>query len=166
MSDMKQRSYLQVLGQLSLVDIYIRQMFDYYRECLEESEEHQQFVMESSRIPEKLRDHRYVGICNRTLGTEVPVARNLEGGAMRGSLQTVGLIHSTGGELFRNCIVFPEMDDQGNVVSAVGYRYGDRIRSWQKGVIHWEKPTHDGFVKQGLALVKEVIYGQANQQAH
>lgn len=162
----KQHSYTQLLGQLNLEDIYIQQMFDYYRECFESNEEHRQFLQTSARIPEALRAHTYIGVCDRTLGTKVPKARFLSGGAMRGILQTLGLIHSTGSELFRGCIVFPKMDNQGNIVSAVGYRYGKRIRHWQPSVIHWEKPTYDGYVHESLAFVKEVIYGQASQQMH
>lgn len=161
MSNTKLPSYLDVLGQLSLEDIYIQQMFDYYRECYEDSEQYQQFVQESSRIPDELREHRYVGICDRTLGTEIPKARSLSGGAMRGTMQTVGLIRSSGSELFRGCAVFPKMDAQGQFISAVGYRFGKRIRHWQKEVVHWEKPKLDGYVHEGLTFVKEVIYGKA-----
>lgn len=164
MSDSKQPSYMQVLGQLNLEDIYIQQMFDYYRECYEDSDEYQQFVQESPRIPDELRRHSYVGICDRTLGTEIPKARSLSGGAMRGTMQTVGLMHSSSGsELFRGCAVFPKFDEKGHIISAVDYRFGKRIRHWQQEVIHWEKPKLDGYVHEGLAFVKEVIYGKACQ---
>lgn len=153
--------YATILGQLNLEDIYIQQLFGYYNECYLTSEIMQGFVQQSSRIPEELRNHQYIGISDRTLGLNVPKARTLAGGAMRGTLQTVGLIHPTGSELFRGCVVFPEMDEQGNVTSAVGYRFGKRIRHWQQDVIHWEKPNLDGYVHEGLAFVKEVIYGKA-----
>ncbi|GAA5134772.1 MULTISPECIES: hypothetical protein [Colwelliaceae] len=161
MSNIQQPSYMQVLGQLNLEDIYIQQMFDYYHECFEANEQYQQFVLESSRIPDELRDHSYAGICDRTLGTEVPKARSLSGGAMRGTMQTVGLIRSSGSELFRGCAVFPKLDERGQIISAVGYRFGKRIRHWQQEVVYWEKPKLDGYVHEGLAFVKEVIYGKA-----
>jgi len=154
-------SYMQILGQLNLEDIYIQQAFDYYHQCYTMSEEYQQFVAETSRIPDELKEHDFVGVCDRTLGTQTPKARTLDGGALRGGLQTVGLVSPTGGELFRGFVVFPECDDKGNIVSAVGYRFSKRIRHWQQSIIHWEKPESDAYVQDGLAFVKEVIYGKA-----
>ncbi|MFT5813260.1 MAG: hypothetical protein ACI9VT_001005 [Psychroserpens sp.] len=153
-------SYMQLLGQLNLDDIYTQQTFDYYHKRYSMFEEHQQFVHESPRIPDELREHDYIGICDRTLGTKIPKTRTLDGGAMRGGLQTVGLISSTGSELFRGFVVFPKFDDKGNIISAVGYRFGKRIRHWQQDFIYWEKPVSDGYVQDGLAFVKEVIYGK------
>lgn len=161
MDNVQQPSYLQILGQLSLEDIYIQQMFDYYRECYEGSERYQNFVKESNRIPDDLRTNPYVGICDRTLGTQIPKARTLVGGAMRGNLQTVGLITSTGNELFRGCAVFPEYDEKGDIVAAAGYRFGDRVRHWQQKVIHWQKPEVNAYIQGGLAFIKETIYGKA-----
>ena len=155
-------SHMQLLGQLSLEDIYIQQMFDYYSECYEESERYQQFVQESFRIPDHLRSHCYIGVCDRTLGAQIPKANTIVGGAMRGSLQTCGLIIPTGGELFRGCVVFSKKNSKGDTVSAVGYRFGERIRHWQNGVVHWNKPQYDAYVQDGIAFVKEVIYGKAN----
>jgi hypothetical protein len=160
MNQSTQPSYMQILGQLNLEDIYIQQAFDYYHERYSMSDEYQQFVQESPRIPDELRDHDFVGICDRTLGTKIPKTRTFDGGAMRGGLQTVDLISSTGNELFRGFVVFPEFDDKGNIISAIGYRFGKRIRHWQEGVIYWEKPVSDGYVQDGLKFIKEVIYGK------
>ena len=129
MNQSTQPSYMQILGQLNLEDIYIQQAFDYYHERYSMSDEYQQFVQESPRIPDELRDHDFVGICDRTLGT-------------------------------RGFVVFPEFDDKGNIISAIGYRFGKRIRHWQEGVIYWEKPVSDGYVQDGLKFIKEVIYGK------
>lgn len=161
MNQSTQPSYMQILGQLNLEDIYIQQAFDYYHQRYLMSDEYQQFVQESSRIPDELREHDFVGICDRTLGTQIPKTRTLNGGATRGGLQNVGLVSPTGGELFRGFVVFPECDDKGNIVSAVGYRFGKRIRHWQQSIIHWEKPVSDAYVQDGLAFVKEMIYGKA-----
>jgi len=162
MSKVQRPAYFNVLGQLNLEDIYIQQTFDFYRERYQVNEALHQFVKESPRIPDHLRGYQYIGVSDRTLGTKLPVARTLDGAAIRGALQTLELINSTGSELFRGCIIFPEFDEKRDIVGAVGYRYGDRVRHWQQAVIHWEKPAINGFVKEGLALVREAIYGKAN----
>jgi hypothetical protein len=156
-----QPSYMQLLGQLNLEDIYIKQTFKYYHQRYLACESKQEFVQQSSRIPDELREHDFTGVVDRTLGVEIPKSRTLDGGAMRGVLQTVGLILPTGGELFRGCIVFPEADENGNIIAAVGYRFGKRIRHWQLEVINWQKPAIESYVHSGLAFVKEVIYGKA-----
>jgi hypothetical protein len=154
-------AYLELLNQVSLEEIYTQQTFEYYQQRYEECEEKQEFVKYSARIPDEFRDHDFIGVCDRTLGTKIPKARTLDGGAMRGTLQTVGLLLPTGSELFRGCIIFPEIDDKGKFVSAIGYRFGERVRHWQPPVVQWEKPEFDSYVKSGLDFVKEVIYGKA-----
>jgi hypothetical protein len=156
------QNILNVLGKVSLEDMYIQQLFGYYRECYLKEEPMQQFVQSSPRIPEELNGHSYIGVCNRTFGKVVAKARQLEGGAIRGGLLNVGLLKpSNCGELFRGCIVFPEADAYGKIVSAVGYRFGDRIRHWQSLVIQWERPETEQFVSEGMQLVKEVLYEKA-----
>ena len=161
MTRSQKSSYMQLLEQLNLEDIYIQQTFEFYFQRYGEREDMKYFVQHSPRIPDELRSHQFIGVCDRTLSNEVPKSRNLTGGAIRGTLQTVGLITPTGNELFRGCAVFPEFDDKGGIVAAVGYRFGDRVRHWQKGVIRWQKPALDAYVHDALAFVREVIYAKA-----
>jgi hypothetical protein len=153
-------AYRQVLGQLNLEDIYIQQTFEYYFQRYAQRPDMQDFIQHSDRIPDELRDHKFIGVCDRTLGTKIPKTKTLAGGAMRGVLQTVGLIHSTGSERFRGCVIFPSVDNHGNVISAVGYRFCERLRHWHSPVIYWQKPELGAHVTQGLAYVREVIYGK------
>lgn len=155
-----QPSYMQLLGQLNLEDIYIQKAFEYYAKRYHQRADAQFFVQHSPRIPEELRSHKFIGVCDRTLGKKIPKSRSVDGG-MRGTLMNVGLVHSTGSELFRGYIVFAETDNHGNVVSAVGYRFCERLRRWDTPVICWKKPELGAYVHQGLAYVKEVIYGKA-----
>lgn len=150
----------EIFGQLSLEDMYIKQAFDYYRSCLLGDDNKRLIVSSLASIPIELQSHSYMGICDRTLGLQIPSGRTLEGGAIRGQLQHCGLLTAKGGELFRGCVVFPERDEFGHFVSAVGYRYG-RVRSWQTAVIHWHKPELGQFALEGMKLVKEMAYAKA-----
>lgn len=149
-----------IFGQLSLEDMYIKQAFDYYRSCLLGDENKRLIAASLASIPSELQSHPYTGVCDRTLGLNIPNGRTLEGGAIRGQLQHCGLLTAKGGELFRGCVVFPERDEFGHFVSAVGYRYG-RVRKWQPAIIHWHKPALDQYVVEGLKLVKEIAYAKA-----
>lgn len=120
-------SHVALFGQLSLEDMYIAQAFDYYTQRFQSSGWAQNFIDSSPRIPDEFREHVNVSLWDRTLGLNIPKRRSLDGGSIRGSLQHVGLITATGGDLFRGCIVFANKDEHGNFVSAKGYRYGARI---------------------------------------
>lgn len=150
-----------LVGSLVLEEIYIEQAFDYYRLCYQENEWCEHFVRTSGRIPDELRNRQFIGLCDRSIGTIVPVARTLEGGAIRGGLQHVGLITATGGELFRGCMVFPTFDDSGKIVAAVGYRFGKRIRHWQPESVSWKKPEPGDYLLEGMAIAKEVVHAKA-----
>lgn len=149
-----------IIQQLSLEDIYIQKAFDYYRERYEQSELAQKFVLEALDIPTELRSSRLIGLCDRTLGLHIPQAKTLEGGAIRGHYRRAGLFKKTGSELFRGYIVFPETNDNGIYVSAVGYRFG-RVRDDQKPIIHWAKPEPKELINEGIQLLMEVSHAKA-----
>ena len=94
------------------------------------------------------------------MGRNIPRAKTAEGAAIRGSLQRVGLIKATGHELFRGCVVFPTYNNNGTVISAVGYRIG-RVRSGDKTVVYWRRPEPKAFVDAGMSFAKELLHGQA-----
>ncbi|GAC27424.1 hypothetical protein [Brumicola pallidula] len=150
----------EIFGQLTVEDMYIKQAFDFYRDCLLGSDNKRLIASSLTTIPTELQSHAYTGICDRTLGLHIPNGRTLEGGAIRDQLQHCGLLTAKGGELFRGCVVFPKRDEFGHFVSAVGYRYG-RVRSWQPAVIRWHKPELGQFVIDGMKLVKEIAYAKA-----
>jgi hypothetical protein len=152
-------NFLNIIGQINLDEAHIIQAFDYYQERYLNSAIAQDIVEHSSILPEKLRVSGNIGFCDRTMGTNIPTCRTPEGAAIRGSLQRCGLVRASGHELFRGCIVFPTLDD-GNVISAVGYRVG-RIRGGSKAIVYWHKPDPKAFVDVGMAFAKELINAKA-----
>lgn len=151
----------QLMASFNTDTIYLQQAFDYYHQQYLGNEWAQQFVADSALISAELKQHSTAGLCDRTLGLKLPKRKTLEGGAIRGSLQRQGLLLPTGGERFRGCIVFPFTDGQGQIISAIGYRYARRIRAWQQEIIRWSKPSIDDYFRSGLSLVDELIYGKA-----
>ena len=157
---MLSNSYLDVLGQINLDELHIQQAFDYYCNRFQKSEAAKEFVENCCAIDDALRDSTVIGFCDRTMGRNIPRAKTAEGAAIRGSLQRVGLIKATGHELFRGCVVFPTYNDNGTVISAVGYRIG-RVRSSDKPVVYWRRPEPKAFVDAGMSFAKELVHGQA-----
>lgn len=152
--------YLNVLGQINLDELHIQQAFDYYQQRYQDSSLAQQFVASNCRIDNEFITELRIGYCDRTMGTNIPKARTPEGAAIRGSLQRCGLVRSTGHELFRGCIVISTVDNNGSIISAVGYRVG-RLRNGDKSVVYWHKPEPKTFVDVGMSFAKELIHGQA-----
>ena len=160
MNSLLSSNYLDVLGQINLDELNVRQAFDYYRKRYQQSEFAQQFVSNSCCIDNDVRESAAVGYCDRTMGKHFPKAKTYEGAAIRGSLQRFGLIRSSGHELFRGCVVFPTYHENGNVISALGYRVG-RLRRGDKTIIYWHKPEEKSFVNVGMNYAKELIREQA-----
>jgi hypothetical protein len=158
---MKAKNINKLLGNINQDEVYLQQLFGYYRECYLQDKSLQLFVKTSPRIPDEYREHSYIGLCDRTVGLLLPKTKTLDGGAIRGSLKQIGLFLPTGGELFRGCIVFTKRNNNKQILSAIGYRYGARIRPWQLPVIQWTKPELDNYINQGMKLVEEVTYGKA-----
>ena len=63
-----------------------------------------------------------VGFSDRTLGLALPEGNRRAGALLRSRLQDLGVLRSTGHELFRGCVVIPVHDERGVVVQLVGYR--------------------------------------------
>ena len=152
--------YLDLLKTVDFNDLVIKQIFDYYRQCYLSNERYGTIVY-SDRIPKKLRSHQFVGVSNRTLGLNMPERSTFEGGQIRGALLQLGLLKATGHELFRGCLVFPTINHEGRIISAVGYRYGSRIRHWQAPVIYWRRPDNLFYVVQAMGAIREVLNGKA-----
>jgi hypothetical protein len=155
-----ENNYLNVLGQINLDDLHIQQTFEYYQKCYQANCRAQAFFTESCRLADEYGDSLLIGLCDRTMGKNIPKCRSPEGAAIRGSLQRCGLVRASGHELFRGCIVLPSYDENFNVISAVGYRMG-RLRAGDKSIVYWHKPEPKSFVDVGMSFAKELINAKA-----
>lgn len=152
--------YLAILGQVNLDEMYIQQTFEYYQECYVNSKAAQLFVAQHADISTKTNEGRFLGYCDRTMGTQIPKRRSYEGGAIRGSLQRCGLIKASGHELFRGCVVIASLE-RDHVVSALGYRVATRIRHWETPIVRWQKPAAESFMNKGITDIRTLIHAQA-----
>ena len=148
--------YKHILAQANLVNLQIKQVFDYYHQCFLHEPKWAEILAESNNIPAKLKHNLFIGVCDRTYGKHIPKAKTIEGGAIRGRLMRLGLILPSGGERFRGCLVFPKIE-QGLIVSATGYRYASRIRIWQQRIVNWHKPAEEEFIKIGMYAVRGML---------
>jgi len=163
MENKPEPDYLEILGNVNVDEVYILQVFEYYRQRYLSSKLAQEFVFLSERIPDEIRENTLVGFCDRTLGSQLPGRRTFDGGPIRGCLQRFGLIKASGHELFRGCVVFPEEDENHQFITAVGYRVASRIRRWESPVIYWQKPEPQAFIANGMNSIRQMIHEQTRQ---
>lgn len=69
-----------------------------------------------------------VGFSDRTLGLGLPVKVRGRDDDVRGRLQRLGLLRSSGHEHFRGCVTFPVVDAEGEVVQVYGRTLVDDLR--------------------------------------
>jgi hypothetical protein len=105
----------------------LRQVVDYYHETLKQSPEALAYLEKRGIADAEAIDRFRLGFANRTLGYRLPAKNRKEGSAIRGQLQRIGLLRSSGHEHFNGSLVIPIMND-GRVLEIYGRKLLDRLR--------------------------------------
>lgn len=105
----------------------LRRIFDFYHQTLLQSPEALTYLKDR-RIdsPEAIK-HFNLGFSNRTLGYHLPERNRKEGAALRGRLQRLGILRSSGHEHFRGSVVVPIIS-RGQVDQAYGRKVTPNLR--------------------------------------
>ena len=136
----------------------VEQVFAHYEQAFQLNKNVNAFVGKSSRIPQTLKSAESIGVCDRTLGRQIPKSNTLAGGTTRGLLKQIGLLTATGGELFRGCVVFPSRNSEGQIIAATGIRYGKRIRRYDRTLIEWRF--------RSAKKMRQVVLSRAREAYH
>ncbi|MDJ0805995.1 MAG: CHC2 zinc finger domain-containing protein, partial [Gammaproteobacteria bacterium] len=106
----------------------LHQVVNYYHQTLIQTPGALKYLQKRCiNHPEAIEKFR-LGFCDRTLGTKLPLKNRKEGGAIRGRLQQLGLLRSTGHELFRGSITIPVITDH-QVVQIYGRKVTPNLRA-------------------------------------
>lgn len=82
-------------------------------------------------------EHFSLGYSNRKLGLELQQLSKEDEEISRGALQRLGLLKSTGHELFYGAVTFPLLNQQGHVISCYGRRITTESKPRSVYHIHW-----------------------------
>ena len=107
----------------------LRQVIGYYHETLKESPDALEYLTKRGLGSDELIDRFQLGFANRTLGYRLPAKNRKAGGEIRGRLQRLGILRSSGHEHFNGSILVPVFDRHGDVVEIYGRKIGQRLRS-------------------------------------
>lgn len=70
-----------------------------------------------------------LGFANRTLGYRLPASTRVEGAALRGQLQRLGLYRGSGHEHFSGSLVIPVIAPSGEITEVYGRKINDNLRA-------------------------------------
>ncbi|MES9993855.1 MAG: CHC2 zinc finger domain-containing protein [Candidatus Thiodiazotropha sp.] len=103
------------------------QVVNYYHQTLKQSPSALTYLQKRCINNQEAIEHFKLGFCDRTLGTKLPLKNRKEGGAIRARLQQLGLVRSTGHELFRGSITIPVITDH-QIVQIYGRKVTPNLR--------------------------------------
>jgi len=107
----------------------IQGVMDYYHQTLKQSPEALEYLVKRGLNNPELIDTFKLGYANRTLGYRLPEKNRKAGKELRGLLQEIGLIRSSGHEHFNGSIVVPITDANGQITEVYGRKIlGTRLR--------------------------------------
>lgn len=106
----------------------LRQVIDYYHATLKDSPEALAYLQSRGLTHPEMVDHFKLGYANRTLGYRLPGLQWKAGAAIRGQLQTLGLLRASGHEHFAGSLVIPVLDAHGQVTEVYGRKIRDDLR--------------------------------------
>ena len=104
------------------------QVIDYYHQSLLQSPEALGYLSQRGiASPEAIRAFK-LGFANRTLGYRLPASNRVEGAALRGQLQRIGVLRASGHEHFNGSLVIPVISPEGEVTEVYGRKLNDNLR--------------------------------------
>lgn len=140
----------------------LNQVTDYYHETLKQSPEALEYLSKRGLGDSELIDRFKLGYANRTLAYRLPEKNRKSGAEIRGKLQEVGILRSSGHEHLNGSITVPVLTAEGNVCEIYGRKIlGSRLR---KGTAqHLYLPgAHAGvWNREGLEGQSEIILCEA-----
>jgi DNA primase catalytic core len=139
----------------------LMQVIEYYHETLLGSPEALDYLKRRGIGSEAALKTFKLGYANRTLGYRLPASNRVEGAALRGQLQRIGLMRESGHEHFSGSVVIPVIAPSGEVTEVYGRKVNDHLRAGTP--LHLYLPgAHRGVWNEAaLAAAKEIILCEA-----
>lgn len=156
-----QRSTTQKLKSDMATDVddqaLLAQVIDFYHETLKASPEALNYLEQRGLRAAGLIDHFKLGFANRTLGYRLPAKTRKAGAALRGQLQRIGVIRSSGHEHFNGSLVIPVMDENGLISEVYGRKVTPNLRKGTPQHLYLPGPHAGVFNIAALRATNEII---------
>jgi DNA primase len=139
----------------------LAQVIEYYHESLLGSPEALEYLQRRGiGSQEAIRTFK-LGYANRTLGYRLPQKNRIDGAALRGQLQRVGLMRASGHEHFSGSLVIPVINAAGEVTEVYGRKLNDNLRAGTPLHLYLPGPHRGVWNAAALGTTPEVILCEA-----
>ena len=129
----------------------------FYHEALLASPEARAYLEKRGLDDEELITRFRLGYANRTLGYRLPAKSTKKGRELRGRLQGLGVIRSSGHEHLSGSLVVPILDAEGRVAEVYGRKIQRKLRAGTPKHLYLPGPHRGTWNLAGLAGAEEVI---------
>ena len=126
------------------------QVIEYYHQSLLQSPEALDYLKRRGIASEEAIRTFKIGFANRTLGYRLPEKNRVDGAALRGQLQRIGMLRGSGHEHFNGSVVIPVIGADGEVTEVYGRKINDNLRAGTP--LHLYLPGPHRGVWNGAAL--------------
>ncbi len=142
-------------------NLVVNQVLDYYSETLRSHTKALAYLQDRGICQPDLLAHFRLGFADRSLGAQLRTLSHLEEETVRGALMRVGLLRGSGHELFRGSLVFPMLDQDGNILGCYGRRITPKLTAHSAYHVHWHA-TATHMLRHGadIRYVQEMLEHQ------
>lgn len=135
----------------------LSQVIDYYHETLKQSPEALAYLEQRGIASGEAIERFKLGFANRTLGYRLPAKNRKEGAAIRGQLQRLGLMRTSGHEHFTGSLVIPVIDETRRITEVYARKINDKLRPGTPLHLYLPGPHAGVWNVEALAASKEII---------
>ena len=137
------------------------QVIEYYHESLLGSPEALAYLERRGLGSDEAIRTFKLGFANRTLGYRLPATTRVEGAAVRGRLQGLGVLRASGHEHFNGSIVIPVISPHAEVTEIYGRKITPNLRDGTPLHLYLPGPHRGVWNAAALGTTKEVILCEA-----
>jgi DNA primase len=137
------------------------QVIEYYHQTLLQNPEALEYLQRRGIGSEEAIRTFKLGMADRTLGYRLPEKTRVEGAALRGALQRIGVLRESGHEHFNGSLVIPIIDGNGEVTEVYGRKLNDHLRPGTPKHLYLPGPHRGVWNAAALRTSKEVILCEA-----
>ena len=137
--------------------VLLKRVVGYYHEQLKQSPEAQEYLRSRGLGSAELVERFQLGFANRTLAYRLPAKQVKAGSELRGRLQGVGILRKSGHEHLNGAIVFPILNERGEVVEAYGRKITKGLRKGTPLHMYLPGPHRGVWNLEAVKSSKEII---------
>ncbi|MEI9997623.1 MAG: CHC2 zinc finger domain-containing protein [Rhizomicrobium sp.] len=140
----------------------LNQVIGYYHETLKQSPEALDYLRARGLVHPELIERFKLGYANRTLGLRLPEKTRKAGSEVRTRLEKLGLYRASGHEHFNGSLVFPVLDERGDVQEVYGRKIANNLRAGTPKHLYLPGPHKGVWNLDGLAAGRgEIVVCEA-----